>query len=99
MPQQQPPRPPIEMMKPFASDTLLAIGGLLGLVLMLIGSWIVGLVGGGQNAGWLLKSIGVFVLSIVLLFGAFVRSDIDKHVRLGMILTAAFLIGYVGFWG
>jgi hypothetical protein len=97
--QQAPARPMSDYLRPVASDVVLAIGALLGLFLMMLGSIIAGLTtGDSRDIGWILNSFGMFVLTVVLLFGAIVRVDMDKFVRTAMILAAAFLIAQVGFW-
>lgn len=99
MPQQAPPRPAGDYLRSSASDFVLALGVLLGLFLMMVGSIIAGLtVGDARSVGYILNSFGIFILTVVLLFGAIVRADMDKFVRLAMILAAAFLIAEVGFW-
>lgn len=99
MPQQVPARPAADYLRPLASDFVLALGALLGLFLMMLGSIIAGLTtGDARSVGLILGSFGMFILTIVLLFGAIVRVDMDKLVRLAMILAAAFLIAEVGFW-
>ncbi|MEM2839823.1 MAG: hypothetical protein QW505_03770 [Thermoplasmata archaeon] len=98
-PQQAPARPMSDYLRPLASDFVLALGALLGLFLMMLGSIIAGLTtGDARSVGWILNSFGMFVLTVVLLFGGIVRVDVDKFVRLAMILAAAFLIAEVGFW-
>lgn len=101
-PYQQPyvqPKPPVEYLKPLASDFLLAIGITVGLFLMMIGAIIVGLTtGGGRDVGNIIESLGTFIITAALFLGAIVRVDIDKLVRFGFILAAALIIIIVGFW-
>jgi len=94
-------RPPVDYLRPLASDFLLAIGVILGLFLMMIGSMIAG-AGDSQTTydlGLIMKGFGNFLVCAVLFLAAIVRVDIDKLVRFGFILGAAFLVALVGFWG
>lgn len=93
-------RPPVEYLRPLASDFLLAIGIIIGLFLMMIGSMIMG-AGDSETAndlGNILKGFGNFIACAVLFLAAIVRVDIDKLVRFGFLLAAAILVAAVGFW-
>lgn len=101
---QQPYQPPHktagDMIKSLVSDTLLALAMVLGLFLVMIGSWLMGMMDteGGVNAGQVVTSLGVFLLTVGSLMGALLRNDLDKHIRAAMILFATALIVLVGFW-
>ena len=90
-------RPPVDLIRPLASDFLLAVGIVVGLFLMMIGTMISGATS-ADLAGHVLASFGSFLVAAVLLFGAIIRVDADKLVRLGFILAAAYIIVGTGLW-
>lgn len=92
---------PIEYIRPFASDVILAIGIVVGLFLLMIGSiiWGVADTGGGRDAGMIVKALGLFITSVALMLGALLRSDMNKWVRVALLASATLLIILVGFWG
>lgn len=83
------------------SDMVLTIAFGLGLILMWIGALIYGLSNDGDaiKIGMVVQSFGVLLLTGGLLVGGFVRNDIDKHVRYGMLIAGILLLIFVGFWG
>jgi hypothetical protein len=97
---QPPHRSAGEMMRSLVSDTFLAIAVMIGLLLMMVGSWLMGLMDteGGVNAGQVLKSLGVTALVAGGLLGALLRHDLDKYIRAALLLFATALIVIVGFW-
>jgi len=99
-PYQPPHRSASDMIRSLVSDTMLALALVLGLFLVMIGAWLMGLMDteGGVNAGQIVSSLGVFLLSVGGLLGGLLRNDIDKCVRGAMILFATALIVFVGFW-
>ncbi len=100
-PAYQPPhKPAVEYVKTVVSDLMLSLAVVISLLLMMVGSWLIGLMDteGGVNAGQVVKSLGMFILTVALLLGAIVRTDMEKWVRTAMIVSAAFLIAAVGFW-
>jgi hypothetical protein len=100
-PAYQPPhKPAVDYVKTVVSDLMLSLAVAISLLLVMIGSWIIGLTdsSGGNDAGNIVKSLGVFILTVALLIGAIVRTDMEKWVRTAMIVSAAFLIAIVGFW-
>jgi hypothetical protein len=100
-PAYQPPhKPAVEYVKTVVSDLMLSLAVVISLLLMMVGSWLIGLMDteGGVNAGQVVKSLGMFILTVALLLGAIVRTDMEKWVRTAMIVSAAFLIAVVGFW-
>src|SRR4030042_4194688 len=100
-PAYQPPhKPAVEYVKTVVSDLMLSLAVVISLLLMMVGSWLIGLRSeeGGVNAGEVVKSLGMFILTVALLLGAIVRTDMEKWVRTAMIVSAAFLIAVVGFW-
>jgi len=88
------------MIKSFVSDTMLAMAVVLGVFLVMIGSWLIGLMdtAGGVNAGQIVKSLGVTILVAGSLLGALLRHDLDKYIRAALLLFAAALIIGVQFW-
>ena len=88
------------MMRSLVSDTLLVLALVLGVFLVMIGSWLMGLMDteGGINAGQIVASLGVFLLTVGSLLGALLRNDLDKNIRAAMILFATVMIAFVGFW-
>jgi len=93
-------KPTIEYLKPLVSDVLLAIGAVAGLFLLMLGWIIFGVAsdGGGRDAGQVVKAIGLFVLSAVMLLGGLIRVDMEKWVRTSLIIGAVLLITWEGFW-
>lgn len=98
---QQAHRPSGEFIKSFASDLWLALGIVAGLFLMMIGSILYGVAdqSGVMEVGMALKAIGLFVVVSAMFLGALLRTDMNKWVRVALILSATLLIVLVGFWG
>jgi hypothetical protein len=94
-------RAPIEYIKPFASDVILAIGIVLGLLLLMIGSifWGTADTTGGREAGMMIKAFGLFILTAAMLLGAVLRTDMNKWVRVAMLTSAILMVILIGFWG
>ncbi|UCE92146.1 MAG: hypothetical protein JSV90_03165 [Methanobacteriota archaeon] len=92
---------PIEYIKPFASDVILAMGIVVGLFLLMLGSIIGGMSDSeaGWDAGMVLKALGLFIVTAAMLLGAVLRTDMNKWVRVALLLSATLLIILVGFWG
>lgn len=99
-PMYQPPsRPAVEYLRPMASDTMLAIAVLLGLFLLWLGSLVWGLVDrDDQEWGLAIKSLGMLILTAALFIGGLLRTDMEKWVRVTLIVAATLLIIFVGFW-
>lgn len=99
-PQYMPQHNPVDHIKPLASDFLLAVGSIIGIFLMMLGTLIYGLSlhGDVYNLGKVIAAFGVFIVSVVLLMGAIVRVDADKLVRFGYIIAAVAILVYIGFW-
>jgi len=106
-PMQSPSQPLYETLGPLFSKNLIIMGVLLGILLAWIGSIIgifaVGTVtigamtvnAGGDaltNAGLVLKSLGFVFIGLFLTGGGIINKDIDKSVRLGMIVGGAITI-------
>jgi TM2 domain-containing membrane protein YozV len=101
-PAYQPPmhRPMSETMRGMVSDTLLALGIGIGLVLTWIGAVIWGLVddADADKVGMFLRALGMLVLTGVLFLGGVLRHDMDKWIRWMLILSATLLLIFIGFW-
>lgn len=101
-PAYQPPvhRPMSESMKGMFSNTILALGIGLGLVLLWIGALIWGFTDttDGQNVGMLIRSLGVLVLTAVLLIGGVLRDDLEKSMRWALIVAGTIVLVVIGFW-
>jgi hypothetical protein len=84
----------------FLSDMMLAIFFGIGLLLMWVGSLIYGTANDndGQDLGMIAKSFGMLVLTGAMILAGLVRHDMEKLVRLGLILSATLLLIFVGFW-
>ncbi|MDH3364852.1 MAG: hypothetical protein OEM29_02440 [Thermoplasmata archaeon] len=101
-PQYQPMhKPPIEYIRPFASDVILAIAIIVGLFFLMLGSVIYGVAdeSEGRDAGMVLKALGLFIATAGMLLGAVLRTDMNKWVRVALLLSATMMIILIGFWG
>ncbi len=106
-PIQSPSRPMYETLGPLFSKNLIIMGVLLGILLAWVGT-IIGIFAGGTvtfgagtfstggaltNAGLVLNSLGFVFIGLFLTGGGIINKDIDKFVRLGMIVGGAITIG------
>lgn len=97
----QPVRKPMsDYLKPLISDLMLAALVWIGLLLMCIGAIVNGAVDseGGREFGAAVKAFGLLFATWGLVIGGMLRHDMEKWVRLAMILAGAALIAIVGFW-
>lgn len=87
-------KPTIDYVKPFASDLILAIGVVLGLFLAWLGSLIAGWSTDTDvdKIGATFVGLGMFFVTAVFLLGALLRVDMEKWLRVALVLAAAFLI-------
>lgn len=94
------PRPAIEYMRPLFSDVLIAVAVVIGLFLVMLGSVFWGIADENtlRDGGQIVKAVGMFLITVAMLVGALVRVDVDKWVRVALILGAVLLISWVGFW-
>ena len=101
-PAYQPPhRSTGDMMKTMSlSNLMIGLGATLGLVLMWLGSIVVGLSTDPDvdKMGLVIKSLGTLALTGVLLVGGLARQDFEKWVRVVMIFSAALIVIFIGFW-
>ncbi len=69
--------------------------------LLMIGSIVYGVAdtSTGMDAGMVVKALGLFVVVAAMLLGALLRNDMNKWVRVALLLSATLLIILVGFWG
>ena len=84
----------------FLSNLMIGLGATLGLVLMWLGSIVVGLSTDPDvdKMGLVIKSLGTLALTGVLLVGGLARQDFEKWVRVVMIFSAALIVIFIGFW-
>jgi len=84
----------------FLSDMMLAIFFGIGLLLIWLGSLMWGTANDsdGRDWGMMVKSFGMLVLTGAMILAGLVRHDMEKLVRLGLILSATLLLIFVGFW-
>jgi len=85
----------------FLSDMMLAIFFGIGLLLIWLGSLMWGTADPGSDGrdwGMIVKSFGMLVLTGAMILAGLVRHDMEKLVRLGLILSATLLLIFVGFW-
>jgi hypothetical protein len=94
-------KPTSEYIRSFASDIWLAVGVVAGLFLLMIGSIIYGAseTEAWHDVGMVVKALGLFVVTAAMLLGALLRNDMNKWVRVALLLAATLLIILVGFWG
>jgi hypothetical protein len=94
-------KPSIDYIRPFASDVMLALGVIVGLFFIMLGSLIWGLADeqGWMEAGFVVKAFGLFALVAVMYIGAILRSDMERWVRFALLVSGTVLIVFVGFWG
>jgi len=101
-PAYQPPhRSTGDMMKTmFLSNMMLGLAVGLGLLLMWVGALIWGFSNDNdvQDIGMAIKSFGMLALVGAMLLGGILRDDIEKWVRVMLILSGALLLIFVGFW-
>ena len=98
-PQYIPQHNPVDHIRPLASDFLLAVGSIIGIFLLMLGTLIFELSHGDvYSLGKVIAAFGVFIVSVVLLMGAIVRVDADKLVRFGYIIAAVAILIWIGFW-
>ncbi len=90
----------IDHIKPVFSDALMALGLALAIFLVWLGAVISGWSTDNDidKAGSFVASFGMLLLTVVLLIGGLIRSDMERAVRVAMIVGAVVLIAWVGFW-
>lgn len=98
---QPPHKQPVEYVRTFASDFVLAIGVVIGLFLMMIGEIVTGWAdtADGRDAGSTVRAFGMFFLTAVMFLGGLLRHDMEKWVRWALIIGATALLIFGGFWG
>lgn len=89
----------VEYVRMLVSDGIIALGAALAIFLLWLGAVITGLSDGdGYKAGEFFNSLGMMLLTMVLLVGGLIRADIEKWVRVAMVIGAILLIWWVGFY-
>ena len=86
----------IEYLRPLASDVILAIGAFVGLFLLMIGGIIMiwADTPNGWDSGLTVQVLGTFFLTAAMLVGAILRPDMEKWVRVSLVLGAVLLVLY-----
>lgn len=87
-------------MRKILSDVMMAIVLVLAIFLVWLGAVIAGWSSDNdiEKAGTFVSSFGMLLLTIALFVGGMIRADIEKWVRVAMIIGAVLLIAWVGFW-
>lgn len=73
------------------SEAAIMIGILLGLLIIWISSFVAS-VGGGYRAVGILQIIGALPVGVFLLCGGLFNKNIDRFVRIAMVMSSAILI-------
>jgi hypothetical protein len=74
------------------SKTIIIIGIAIGILLAWISLLIVVFASGSSNIAIVLNSIGFIAIGILLIGGGIFNNNIDKHVRLAMVLIGGYII-------
>ena len=91
-----PSRPMYETLGPLFSKNLIIMGTLLGILLAWIGTIIATFAGINlllARASFILNNLGFVFIGLFLTGGGIINKDIDKYVRLGMIVGGAITLG------
>ncbi|OGS56537.1 MAG: hypothetical protein A3K60_06765 [Euryarchaeota archaeon RBG_19FT_COMBO_56_21] len=93
-------KPMSDYLKPLLSDLVLAALLFVGLFLVWLGSLIAGVAdrSGGIETGLALKSFGVLMATWGLVIGGMLRHDMERWVRVAMIVAGSAIILFVGYW-
>ncbi len=91
-PMQSPSRPIHETLGPLFSKNLIIVGVLIGILLAWVGE-IVARFTIYLGAGQVLNSLGFVFVGLFLTGGGIINKDIDKFVRLGLIVGGALTLG------
>lgn len=93
-------KPMIESVRPIVSDLMLAIAAVVGLFLLMLGWMIFGLAdtNAGADAGQVVKAFGLFILTVAMMLGGLIRVDMEKWVRVSLVIGAVLLVTWEGFW-
>jgi hypothetical protein len=84
----------------FLSNMMIGLAVGVGLLLMWIGALIWGFSSDSdvKNIGMAIRSFGLLALVGAMLLGGMLRDDIEKWVRVMLVLGAALLLIFIGFW-
>lgn len=93
-------RPMVEYAKTVVSDIMLVLGIVLSLFLVWLGAVIWGWSNDPdvQDVGMFIRSLGMFILTAAMFVGALLRTDWDKWVRFGVLLSATLILICIGYW-
>lgn len=96
---QPPHRAPIDYVKPFASDTILVLGIVVGMFFMMLGGilWAVADEEGIYELGNALEDIGMFLVVVAFLIGAVLRADMESKLRVALVVMAVLLVIWLGY--
>jgi len=84
----------------FVGDVFLAIAVTIGLFLLWLGSVVAGTAdtSGGYDWGAAIKSFGMLLLTLAFYLGALLRNEMDKTVRMALLVCGTLLILFLGYW-
>ena len=89
----------------FLSNMMIGLAVGVGLLLMWLGSLMWGFSTNTnnpsrdvQNIGMAVRSLGLLAVAGAMLLGGMLRDDMEKGTRFVMILSAALLLIFIGFW-
>ena len=91
-PMPNPSRPMYETLGPLFSKNLIIVGILIGILIAWIGE-IVARFTIYLSAGWVLNSLGFVFVGLFLTGGGIINKNLDKFVRLGLIVGGAITLG------
>jgi len=97
---QPPHRGASDYIRSAVSDVMIGIVIVVGLFFMWLGSLIAGLTDDLDTwkLGQALNSFGMLATTAGLLLGGILRADMERWVRVALIVSAALLIMTVGYW-
>ena len=84
----------------FLSNMMIGLAVGLGLLLMWIGALIWGFSSDSdvKNIGMAIRSFGMLALVGAMILGGILRDDMERWIRLAMMLGGVLLLIFIGFW-
>jgi hypothetical protein len=79
----------------FLSKTFIILGAFLGILLVWIGAIIILFASEHSSSGLFVGSTGLIIIGELLIFGGLWNKQIDKYVRLAMILIGGYIIASI----